>query len=119
MKNEELEQLEVMEQTAKLVSLGELPSTATAPGPKIFDGNFAIIAGVKVNVEVVVGAAEISVNDLYALQKESVLTLNQLHDAPLTVRLDGKNIALGTLVVVGENFGVRITDILDSSIESK
>lgn len=118
MNNEKQVHSDAIEQTAKLVSLGELPSS-TGSGPKMFDGNFAIIAGVKVNVEVVVGSAEISVNDLYSLQKDSVLTLNQLHDAPLSVRLDGKTIAFGTLVVVGESFGVRITDIIDSSVESK
>lgn len=114
MKDEKLAHLGVAEQTAKIVSLGELKPTSQA-GSKMFEGNFSIIAGVKVNVEVVVGAAELSVQELFALQQGSVVALSQLHDAPLEVRLDEKTIALGSLVVVGENFGVRITDILGYS----
>jgi flagellar motor switch protein FliN/FliY len=114
MHNENSAQPEMVEQTAKIVSLSELSKTSKA-GPKMFDGNFSVIAGVKVNVEVVVGTAEMTVQELFALQKGSVVALSQLHDAPLDIRLDGKSIATGSLVVVGENFGICITEILDAS----
>lgn len=94
---------------AQIVKLRELSGQGSGPG--LLDGNLSLISGVKVRVEVLVGSAEISVAELFGLQKDSVLTLEQLHNAPLTVRLDDKTIALGTLVVVGDNFGVRITEI--------
>lgn len=114
MKDEKLAQLGVIDQTTKIVSLSEL-SLADKAGPKMFEGNFSIIAGVKVNVEVVVGSAELSVQELFALQKGSVVELSQLHNAPLEIRLDGKPVALGSLVVVGENFGVCISDIIGAN----
>lgn len=116
MQDETLAKTIAAEQTARIVSLSELSSTSKS-GPKMFDGNFSIIAGVKVNVEVVVGNAELSIQELFSLQKGSVVALDQLHEAPLVIKLDGKSVALGSLVVVGENFGVRITDILGTAAE--
>ena len=95
--------------SAQIVSLRELSGTGS--GANLLAGNLGLISGVKVHVEVVVGSTEISVSELFELKRDSVLPLEQLHNAPLSVRLDGKTIALGTLVVVGDNFGVRITDI--------
>jgi flagellar motor switch protein FliN/FliY len=104
-------------QEVKMVSLSELSEIAS--GPKMFEGKLSIIAGVKVEVEVLVGAAEMSVQDLFALQKGSVVALKQHHNEPIVVRLEGKPIALGTLVVVDENFGVCITEILSAINEIK
>lgn len=102
-------------QVAKVVALNELTAT-NKTGNKLIDGNFSIIAGVKVTVEAVVGNAELTVQELFALQEGSIIELNQLHDAPLIVKLDGNPIATGTLVVVGENFGIRVTQILPVAI---
>lgn len=97
--------------SARIVSLRELP-TDKETGANLLNGNLSLISGVKVNLEVIVGSAEISVAELFQIKSGSVLPLQQLHHAPLSVRLDGKIIALGTLVVVGDNFGVCITEIL-------
>lgn len=97
--------------SAQVVSLQELSSHNKA-GPHLLAGNFSVIAGVRVKVEVLVGGAEMSVSELFALQAGSVVPLDQLRDAPLLVRLDGQTIASGTLVVVGENFGIRILEVL-------
>lgn len=95
---------------AQVVNLQELSGQGKS-GPQLLAGNFSVIAGVKVKVEVVVGGAELSVGELFALQAGSVVELDQLRDAPLYVRLDGQTIASGTLVVVGEHFGIRIADV--------
>src|SRR5262245_13648758 len=105
-----MSQFEDTPPSAQIVSLHEL-SGGNPSGRSLLDGNLSLVSGVKVMVEVVVGTAELSIAELFELKKDSVLALQQLHNAPLTVRLDGKDIAQGTLVVVGENFGVRITDI--------
>jgi flagellar motor switch protein FliN/FliY len=100
--------------SAQIVTLRE-PSSIETSGPRLLDGNLGLISGVKVRVEVVVGSAELSISELFALQQGSVVPLEQLHNTPLTVRLDGKPIAHGALVVVGDNFGVRISEIAPQS----
>ena len=42
----------------------------------------------------------------------SVIELDKLTDEPLEILLNGKLIAKGEVVVINENFGVRITNIL-------
>ncbi|ROH85910.1 flagellar motor switch protein FliN [Pseudomethylobacillus aquaticus] len=96
---------------AKEVALSELTPVNTN-GTKLLNGNFSIISGLKVSVEVLVGSAEISVEELFSLDKGSVVALQESHHAPLIVRLDGKPIASGNLVVVGDRFGIAIQDIL-------
>lgn len=97
--------------SAKAVNLKPLQEVAKT-GNKLLEGNFSIIAGLKVTVEVVVGSAELTVDELFALEKGSTFGLDQLHNAPLVVRLDGNPIATGSLVVIDENFGIKIDEIL-------
>lgn len=102
--------------SAQIVALRELSGSGNGAG--LLDSNLSLISGVKVRVEVVVGSAELSVAQLFDLKMDSVLALEQLHNTPLSVRLDGKTVALGTLVVVGDNFGVRITEIAPEAAAS-
>lgn len=100
--------------SAQVVTLRE-PSPVEATGPRLLDGNLGLISGVKVRVEVVVGSAELSISELFTLQQGSIVPLEQLHNAPLSIRLDGKVIGHGSLVVVGDNFAVRISDIASTT----
>jgi flagellar motor switch protein FliN len=108
---EEQSQQAVSAPTAQVVALREL-GDSKPDGTRVLGNNMDLIAGVKVKVEVVVGGTELTVQELFSLQQGAVLPLQQLHDTPLAVRLDGRTIARGTLVVVGDNFGVCITDVL-------
>lgn len=97
--------------TAKAVSLIEL-SDKDKSGSQLFNGNFSLVSGLKVNLEVLAGTAELTVQELFSLQKGSVVKLIEPHNAPFLVKLDGKIIAKGALVVVGDNFGISISEIL-------
>jgi len=99
---------------ARVVNLQDLGDSAVS-GPRLLEGNLSIISGVKVKLDVVVGEAELTVAELFAMQNGTVIPLDQLRDAPLAVRLDGKTIAQGTLVVVGESFGICISNILPTA----
>src|SRR3990170_4529589 len=70
-----------------------------------------LIGHVKVKLTVALGAAELSVAKLFSLSPNDVVTLDRSVDAPVDIRLNDKVIARGTLVAVGDNFGVRVTDI--------
>jgi flagellar motor switch protein FliN len=92
------------------IELAELASTGK-PGAAIFSGNPRLLDSVKVRVTVQVGEIETTLGELLALKEASVLKVNRLVDEPIDVLVDGNIIARGQLVVVGENFGVRITDV--------
>jgi flagellar motor switch protein FliN len=80
-------------------------------GKNLFDGNLSLIEGVKVKLEAIVGGAEITVGELFALKEQSVIKLDSMANAAVEVRLDGKTIAVGRLVVVDDHLGVAIEDI--------
>ena len=67
------------------------------------------LGGLKVRLTARVGGTEISVAELTALQAGSTLALDRLLDQPLDLLAEGHVVAQGTLVAVGEHFGVRIT----------
>jgi len=68
------------------------------------------LGSVKVKVAVRVGSAEVSVAELLEMKQGAVLALDRAVEAPLDVLVDGQVVARGTLVAVGEHFGVRITE---------
>ena len=70
-----------------------------------------LIEHVKVRVTVSLGDAEIPISRLFALGGGEVLALDREADAPVDVRVNDRLFARGVLVAVGDQFGVRITEI--------
>lgn len=73
----------------------------------------SLIGHVAVDVSVNVGELSIDVESLFNLKSGDVLTLNESVDEPLTLVVDGKPIAKGYLVAVGDCFGVQIVETAD------
>ena len=71
-----------------------------------------LVGHVRVSLVAELGQAEMTVDELFKLSKQDVVTLNESLDAPVTLLLNGKPIARGTLLAVDENLGVRITELL-------
>jgi flagellar motor switch protein FliN/FliY len=69
------------------------------------------IMDIPLNVEVVVGSAVIQIKELLNMGPGSVFELDRETTEPVDIKVNGKLIAKGELVVVGEKFGVRITEI--------
>lgn len=92
------------------VELTELES-GQAGGPSLWGGNLDVIKNVKVKLEVVLGNTELSVADLLALTAKSVIALDRDASHPVDLRLDGKVVGRGRLVVVGDSFGLQLTEI--------
>ncbi len=80
-------------------------------GKSLLNGNLKLIGNVKVKVRAVIGEADISVAELFALKEGSSIKLDALANAPIDIYLDDQLIAKGDLVVVDDNFGIQITEI--------
>lgn len=94
----------------ELVSLSELSPPAPS-GPALLGGKLALLDSVQVNLSVVVGTARSTVGELLGLQESSLLKIDRKADYPVDVMLNGSVVARGQLVVVDDNFGVRITEV--------
>ena len=74
--------------------------------------NIDLILDVPLNVSVVLGRTKKSIKDILDLSTGSLIELEKLAEEPVEVLINGKKIAYGEVVVVDENFGVRITSIV-------
>ena len=69
------------------------------------------IMDIPLTLEVVVGTTVIQIKELLNFGPGSVIELDRDTTEPVDIKVNGKLIAKGELVVVGEKFGVRITEI--------
>ncbi len=89
-------------------------SGASSPGyPKVSAENLRVLENIEVNMTVEVGSTEIRIRDLLRLNEGSVVELDRLAGDPLDILVNGTMIAKGEIVMVGERFGVRFTEIVD------
>lgn len=99
-----------MEHTIQRIELEEAPASAV-PGQPLAKPDLALVGHVPVSLSIVVGDAEITMERLFGLKAGEVITMAQDIDQPVTVMLNGRAVATGELVAVGDQFGVRIIDV--------
>ena len=75
-----------------------------------------MLHGVDMEVTVELGRARMTVRDLLALTPGNVLELDRAAGSPADLLVNGRLIARGEVVVVDEDFGLRITEILGESV---
>ena len=75
--------------------------------------NMRLLENIDVVLSVEVGKAEIKIRDLLRLNEGSVIELDRLAGDPLDILANGTMIAKGEVVMVGERFGIRFTEIVD------
>lgn len=84
----------------------------TPGGVPISDTNINLIMDVPLQVTVELGRTRKLIREILDLSAGSVIELDKLAGEPVDILVNGKLIAKGEVVVIDENFGVRVTDIL-------
>lgn len=69
------------------------------------------LQSVKVDLSIVIGTAKTTLGELTNLKSSSILKLDRALDCPVDVMVEGAIVARGTLVAVGDNFGVRVIEV--------
>ena len=75
--------------------------------------NLRVLENIDVKLTVEVGNTEIKIRDLLRLNEGSVVELDRLAGEPLDILANGTMIAKGEVVMVGERFGIRLTEVVD------
>lgn len=83
----------------------------TADGERA-DVNLDLVLNIPVNVSLRVGSTDISIRDLVSLVEGSVIALDQDAGEPMDVLVNGTLVAHGEIVVVDDQYGVRLTDVV-------
>lgn len=80
--------------------------------PTVYDKSLDIVLDVPLTVTVELGRTEKLVRDILEMSPGSVIELDKLAGEPVDILVNQKYIAKGEVVVIDENFGIRITDII-------
>lgn len=129
---------QTMAQTMALQAAGAFPgmqpaAPPTPPEPKVIatkrpempsfaDGtslgeeqaqNLDLIMGVPLEVTVEIGRTRKKVQDVLSFTKGSLVILDKLAGDQVDLFVNGKCIAKGEVVVIDDNFGIRISEILN------
>jgi len=106
--NKEEEENTVTVQPVKFASFEDLDQVQ---GPQ--NQNLNILLDVKLQLSVELGKTELPIKKVLELTKGSIVTLNKAAGEPVELYANGKLIAYGEVVVIEDNFGLRITHITD------
>ena len=74
--------------------------------------NISLIMDVPLEVTVELGKTSKSIKEILDFAPGTVVELNRLAGEPIDVLVNGKYVAKGEVVVMGEAFGIRITDVI-------
>jgi flagellar motor switch protein FliN len=88
------------------------PTAATALGAQQIRRGLDLLRDVHMEVTAQIGATRMTVNELLSLTDGAVVELDRAAGAPADLLVNGHLIARGEVVVIDENFGLRITEIV-------
>ncbi|HOW64050.1 MAG TPA: flagellar motor switch protein FliN [Candidatus Paceibacterota bacterium] len=74
--------------------------------------NLDILLDVPVKISVELGSCQLSMREVLQLNVGSVVQLDKVADAPVDLYVNQKMVARGEVVVVEDQFGIKITELL-------
>lgn len=77
--------------------------------------NLDMLLDIPLKVTVELGRTKQTIKDILDLSQGSIVELDKLAGEPVDIFVNEKLIAMGEVVVIDENFGVRVTDIISQS----
>jgi flagellar motor switch protein FliN len=107
------------EQTTQAIESAEKPVESAAAQSSAKPSGFSaagsaaapLLMGVKLPIRVLMGRTQMPLRDIARLGSGSVVELDCSPDDPVDIIVNDRLIARGEIVVVGGNYGVRITQI--------
>ena len=89
-------------------------TTVSGAGDSAADGppELECLYDVPVELAVEIGRTQMTIRETLALGPGSIVTLNRLAGEPVDLLVNGKPIARGEVVVIDEEFGLRVTEVV-------
>jgi flagellar motor switch protein FliN len=87
-----------------------------APGAPAGDADLARLHAVPVELAVEIGRTRMTIGDALGLGPGSIITLNRMAGEPVDLLVNGRPIARGEVVVIDEEFGLRVTEVVGSPV---
>ncbi len=86
---------------------------AQTPGTEQLDADLRRLSEVAMELSVEIGRTSMTVGETLDLRAGSIVTLDRLAGEPVDLLVNGTPIARGEVVVVDEQFGLRVTEIVE------
>ncbi len=101
-----------------VASSADLPDFQPAPadGPS---GSIDVLMDVDLEVKIELGRTRLAIEDILRLKKGAVVELDKLAGDPVDILVNERLVARGEILVVNDNFCVRVTEILDPEASLK
>ena len=80
--------------------------------PEGDQGNIGLLMDVDMEMTVELGRTRMSIRDILGIGEGTIIELDKLAGEPVDILVNHKPIAKGEVVVIDENFGVRVTEII-------
>lgn len=96
-------------QSVQFSSFDEAAIEQSAPN------NLDMLLDIPLQVTVELGRTKRVVKEILEMSQGSIVELDKLAGEPVDILINNKLIAVGEVVVIDENFGVRVTDILSTA----
>jgi flagellar motor switch protein FliN/FliY len=91
----------------------QFSNLSSGPGMQADDTNLGLLLDIPLKVTVELGRTQKVIKDILDLSQGSIIELDKLAGEPVDILVNNKLIAKGEVVVIDENFGVRVTDIIN------
>ena len=101
--------------TVQPVDFGPLDPGSGTGGGEGDQRNLNLLLDVGVPISAEVGRSQMTLDEILKLGPGSVVPLDKRADEPLDLRVNGKLVARGEVVLVDDVYGLRVTQILDPS----
>lgn len=94
------------------VQPAQFQSFSETQNPVAGQENIGLIMDVPLEVTVELGRTTKSISDILNFAPGTIIELNRIAGEPIDVLVNGKFVARGEVVVIEENFGIRVTEII-------
>jgi flagellar motor switch protein FliN/FliY len=104
------------------LSLAEQPADAVlssepvVPAPSLPQQDLSFFGKIPVHVTLEVASVEVPLQDLLAVDVQSVIALDKLAGEPLDVKVNGAPFAKAEVVVLNGNYGLRIIELIGNGL---
>jgi flagellar motor switch protein FliN len=98
--------------TAENLDYVPFEATTTAAAPEASPVELERLRDVPVELTVEIGRTQMTIGETLGLGPGSIVTLNRLAGEPVDLLVNGTPIARGEVVVIDEEFGLRITEVV-------
>ena len=71
------------------------------------------VLDIPIEITAILGRTKMSLNEILELGRGSIIELDTLENQEVEILVNGKKVAYGQVVISNQNFGIKITEVLE------